>query len=44
MPRIPTITVEDVSIRAELFDTETADVIYETAPFPSEAQLWGEEV
>lgn len=44
MPRIPTITVEDVSIRAELFDTETADAIYETAPFPSEAQLWGEEV
>ncbi len=44
MARILTITIDDIPIRAELFETETADAIYETAPFSSDAQLWGEEV
>ena len=44
MGRILVISVEDVTIRAELFDTETADALYEAAPFSSEAQSWGEEI
>ena len=44
MARILVISVEDVTIRAELFDTETADALYEAAPFSSEAQSWGEEI
>jgi hypothetical protein len=44
MSRILTITIEDIPIRAELFDTETADALYEAAPFSSEAHVWGEEV
>lgn len=44
MGRILTISIEDISIRAELFGTETADALYEAAPFSSEARVWGEEV
>jgi hypothetical protein len=38
------MTIGGVEITAELFDTPTADAIYEAAPFFSTAQTWGEEV
>jgi hypothetical protein len=38
------ITLGGVEITAELFNTATADAIYEAAPFSSTAQTWGEEV
>lgn len=44
MARFLTISIEDISIRVELYDTETADALFETAPFSSEAQSWGEEI
>jgi len=44
MARILTISIEAVAIRAELFDTQTADALYDAAPFSSETQVWGDEV
>lgn len=38
------MTVGDVVIRAELFDTATADALYDAAPFEASASTWGEEV
>ena len=38
------MTIGAVMIEAELFDTPTADVIYQALPFTSKAQTWGEEV
>ena len=38
------ITVNGLEIRAELFDTPTADVIWESLPFEAKAQTWGKEV
>lgn len=38
------MTIGGVTITAELFDTPTADAIYDKAPFDSKAQTWGEEV
>jgi uncharacterized protein len=38
------ITVGDVPIRAELFDTPTAAALYEAAPFDAVASTWGDEV
>src|SRR5918995_2622949 len=38
------ITVGDVPLRAELFDTPTAAALYEAAPFDAVASTWGEEV
>ncbi|MEQ8193276.1 MAG: cyclophilin-like fold protein [Rhodospirillales bacterium] len=38
------MTIGTVDIRAELFDTPTADAIYEALPFVSSANTWGEEV
>ena len=43
MPTI-TITIGDVSIRAELLDTPTADAIYAALPIDSSANTWGDEV
>ncbi len=39
-----TMTIGDVVIRAELFDTPTADALWEAAPFQARASTWGEEV
>ncbi|MCH7832996.1 MAG: hypothetical protein IIC55_09020 [Proteobacteria bacterium] len=38
------MTIGGVEITAELFDTPTADAIYENLPFSSTARTWGEEV
>ena len=38
------LTIGSVELQAELFDTPTADALYEEAPFSSSAQTWGEEV
>lgn len=38
------MTIGGVVVTAELFDTPTADVIYDEAPFKSSAQTWGDEV
>jgi hypothetical protein len=38
------ISVKDVVIRARLFDTPTADALYEAAPFEAAASTWGDEV
>ena len=38
------ITLGSVEITAELFDTPTADAIYDSLPFTASASRWGEEV
>jgi len=38
------MTIGPVTITAELFDTPTADAIYDSLPFTSSASLWGDEV
>ncbi len=38
------MTIGEVEITAELFDTPTADALYDAAPFTSSASTWGEEV
>ena len=38
------MTIGGVEITAELFDTPTANAIYESLPFTSTASLWGDEV
>jgi len=38
------MTIGGVTLDAELFDTPTADAIYQAAPFTSRANTWGEEV
>ena len=38
------MTIGGIEITAELFDTPTADAIYQNLPFTSTARTWGEEV
>ena len=38
------MTIAYVVIRAELFETPTADAIYGSLPFSSAANTWGDEV
>ena len=38
------MTIGGIEITAELFDTPTADAIYQNLPFSSTACTWGEEV
>jgi uncharacterized protein len=38
------MTVGQVVIRAELFDTPTANALWDAAPFTSQAMTWGDEV
>ena len=38
------MTISDVVIRAELFETPTADAIYGSLPFSATANTWGDEV
>ncbi len=38
------MTIGSVEIAAEVFDTPTGDAIYDSLPFTSTAQTWGEEV
>lgn len=38
------MTIGGVEITAELFDTPTAEAIYQALPFSSAARTWGEEV
>lgn len=38
------MTIGTVEITADMFDTPTADAIYDSLPFTSSAQTWGEEV
>ena len=38
------MTIGGIEITAELFDTPTADAIYQNLPFSSTALTWGEEV
>ena len=38
------MTIGEIEITAELFDTPTADAIYQNLPFSSTARTWGEEV
>jgi len=38
------LTVGEVTLHAELFETPTAEAIYAAAPFESRATTWGDEV
>ncbi len=39
-----TITVEDVSVEAELYESETAGKIFSALPIEGRAKIWGDEI
>lgn len=41
--RIVRITVGDITLEAELDDTPTADLVYESLPLTSSGSYWGDE-
>ena len=38
------MTIGSVELDAELFDTPTADALWDAAPFTAQAMTWGDEV
>lgn len=44
MPHAITITVDDVSLAAELNDTPTAQQIFEALPIEASGSRWGDEI
>ena len=38
------ISVENVAVEAEMFDTPTADTIFEALPIEGSANVWGDEI
>lgn len=38
------ISVENIMVEAEMFDTPTADTIFDTLPFEGSANVWGDEI
>jgi hypothetical protein len=38
------MTIGGINVRAELFDTPTADAIWASLPFQARANTWGDEV
>lgn len=44
MPRQLEITINEHKILVNLRDTDTADAVYSSLPFESNAQTWGDEV
>ena len=44
MMRKIVMRIGEIEIRAELFETPTADAIWKSLPFDSKANTWGDEV
>jgi hypothetical protein len=38
------ITLEDISLQAEIFDTPTGRAVLDALPFEGSANLWGDEI
>ncbi len=44
MARRLKITVDGIALTVDMFDTPTADALWQAAPFEARAQTWGDEV